>query len=132
MSGAILALILGAAISLVAKERAQLVRASHRAKAAGLAQELMQQLLADSGPTKTFACSATPALVSEPVGGDFPGFSRFYSCTSIATAGTDLDRGVTVLGKLYELRVQVRYPSGDAANPVAFIEHYAVRRDRIL
>lgn len=130
-SGAILAVILGATISMVGIERAQVTRASHRAKAASLAQDLMQQLLADSGPTKAFTCSGA-VVASNPTGTGFAGFERDYSCSEIAEAGTDVLAGSTVLGKLYELKVMVRYPSGDRSNPVAFIEQYAVRRDRIL
>lgn len=119
ISAAILAVVLGAAVSVIAKERAAVTRAGNRAKASSLAQELMSQLLADSGTSPSFACSAN---VSVPVGAEYPGFARRYSCAVVSSA-INAD-----LGSIYELTVEVEYPLGSGGTGT--VEHKALRRDR--
>lgn len=120
VSGAILAVILGGAISLIAAERAHIATATNRAKASALAQELISQLLADTGPTPTMVCGTNVDVPVDTT--QYPGFSRQYSCSVLATA-INVD-----LGALYELTVEVSYPKGKGQTGT--VEHKALRRDR--
>lgn len=120
ISAAILAVVLGAAVNVIAKERAGIARAGHRAKASSLAQELMSQLLADNGPSPTYACGSNVTVAVDT--SHYPGFARRYSCTLVSNA---VNGG---LGSLYELTVEVDYPLGTGA--LHTIRHKALRRDR--
>lgn len=151
-SGAILALILGSAISIISAERARITLESNRAKATALAQDLMQQLLADSSVVKHFGCkggtfngvtvanitvgscsgrncvhnpnnASDPGNTTDDDPAPFPGFDRYYECQL---------KGVSAVfgnqGKLYELMVRVTYPGRNGQ--IATVIHKAMRRER--
>jgi type II secretory pathway pseudopilin PulG len=132
LSGAIIAVILAATMSVVASERADTTRATLRAKAGALAEDGLQQLLADSGTnaSRRFTCDAGWQTAGMPAinTGDHPGFSREWDCDTIATSAQP------TLGDLVRISVRVTFPLvGAATNGTkTTIEHTTLRRDRTL
>jgi hypothetical protein len=137
LSGAILALMLGAAMSVVASERQAISHATLRAKASVLLDERLHQLMADSDVTKQFTCDTCTKPCSVAIGSatintdtninqsDYPGFEREWYCREIGQAVSD------ALGSVYELGVRVKYPTDSDGNKKT-IERLAIRRDRVL
>lgn len=136
-SGAMLAIILGGTISLVASERAKIVEENRRAIATGLAQELLGILVADNGDRKHFGCddksvgscagsncvhnpnnAADPGSATDDADPPFPGFDRYYDCEE--RAGSN--------GKLHDLEVRVTYPG--AGGSIATVTAKTLRRNR--
>lgn len=144
VSGAILAVILGTTLSVIASERADITRGSSRARASVLAEEGIELLMSDHGVTNkvlttvgsgcvnctpaTGACTSPGAIswvnTSMPAinAGDYPGFSRQWFCRVLQRSSN------ATVGNLVELGVRVNYPGVGGVSK--FVEHRAVRRDR--
>lgn len=145
-SGAVLAVILGSAISMVAQERARVTLESNRATATALAQDLMQQMLADVTSEKHFGCAGGKAVAVGACAGEncvhnpnnaanpgsqtdddpapFPGFDRYYDCAQISSSAAIQGND----GKLFKLTVRVTYPG--SGGQIDTVTHTALRRER--
>ncbi len=121
ISGVILGLILTATMNVVADERALVVSADNRSKAAALTEDMMALLLADTGPNKDYDTNGS-WVTANPDQSLYPGFKRRYWSNDVISAAA------SQLGSIWELKVEVTYPVGKGATKV--VEHSTLRRDR--
>jgi prepilin-type N-terminal cleavage/methylation domain-containing protein len=120
VSGAILAVILSATIGLVASSRAEITRASHRAKASSLAEQAIGQLLSEWPHTTTAAC---PGGITLP-----PGYSMTCNVTQSGLDGSSTP-ALFDADHLHNVTVTVTYPNIDGTGTDT-TTHQALRRNR--
>lgn len=110
VAGALLATLLGAAFAYIADGRAQVNEAANRAIAVSLAQDKVDELMADGSRATVEEASETPV----------PGYPQFKRTWEVTSASI-WDQSAPPLpnsNALHEIRVTVSYPVRDGTDSV--------------